>query len=92
MDLKLNRAELRNLMNRLDRMPGFDFYPDRFLKEIGESKTFFLVGDVMAVIRNLLDDNLSEESNIFVLKPIRLLSSTVGLSSKANSNSTTTQE
>jgi hypothetical protein len=73
-DLSLDERELNRLMVRLTVMPGFDFHEDRFLKVLGGgNKGVFGIGEMMQVFRNLLDDTVPDQENVFVLQPKQLL-------------------
>ena len=60
-------------MIRLDHSPGFDFHKDRFLKLINKHKKDdnepVPIEKIMAVIRNLKDENVPESENVFTLRP-----------------------
>ena len=74
LDLKIGPIELKRLMSRLNASPGFDFHEDRFLKTLGETNDEPVsIVRIMKVIRNLKDDSIPEDENIFVLKPEQLL-------------------
>lgn len=64
-DLKLNPIELKQLILRLSHQPRFAFHKDRFLKIVGDINEPVPVEKIMQVIRNLKDDSLSEDENIF---------------------------
>lgn len=78
--------ELNRLMLRLTMMPGFDFHQDRFLQILGANGTSnstinspmpttksYSIGEIMKIFRNLLDDTIPDQENVFVLKPKQLL-------------------
>ena len=67
LDLMIGPIELRNLMVRLDNTPGFDFHQDNFLKLLGNTDEPVPVEKIMKVIRNLKDDSVPEEENVFTI-------------------------
>ena len=55
-------------------MPGIEFDEVIYRKAIGsKEKTTMTVVEVMTILRNLLDDSVAEEDNIFHLTPRALL-------------------
>merc|ERR1739844_3321 len=69
LDLMIGPKELKNLMIRLDHTPGFDFHQDRFLNLLGNTDDPVPIGKIMKVIRNLKDDSIPEEENVFTVRP-----------------------
>jgi hypothetical protein len=53
-------------------MPGIEFDEGNCHKAIGKKSTMKVV-EVMTILRNLLDDSVAEEDNIFHLTPRALL-------------------
>lgn len=70
-NLVLNEREMSGLCFRLKNSPGYDFNEERFKKVIGKKDHAdgYSIGQIMEVIRNLLDDDVPEEETIFKLKP-----------------------
>jgi len=73
LDLKIGPIELKRLMARLDTTAGFDFHSDRFVALLGDTDQPVDISKIMMVIRNLKDDSLSDEDNVFVMHPEQLL-------------------
>mmetsp|Transcript_16962 Transcript_16962/g.21462 ORF Transcript_16962/g.21462 Transcript_16962/m.21462 type:complete len:276 (-) Transcript_16962:228-1055(-) len=73
LDLKIGPIELKNLMMRLDHQPGFDFHADRFMNLLGNTDEPVPIENIMRVIRNLKDDSVPEEENIFTIRPETLV-------------------
>lgn len=69
LDLMISPEELERLMTRLDATPGFDLNRERFKEVLGDTTKPIPVGNIMKVIRNLKDDSVPEEHNVFVLRP-----------------------
>jgi hypothetical protein len=70
-DWTLCKAEMEMLVMRLKAMPGIEFDEANFRKVC--RKDSLTVAEIMNVLRNLLDDDVPEEDNIFHLKPRELL-------------------
>jgi len=73
LDLKIGPTELKRLMQRLDATAGFEFHKDRFIALLGDTSQPVDISKIMMVIRNLKDNSLSEEENVFVMHPEQLL-------------------
>jgi len=73
LDLKIGPLELKRLMARLNSTAGFDFHEDRFIALLGDTSKEVDISKIMMVIRNLKDDSLSDEENVFVMHPEQLL-------------------
>jgi hypothetical protein len=73
LDLKIGPIELKRLMARLDATAGFEFHGDRFVALLGDTNQPVDISKIMKVIRNLKDDSLSDEDNVFVMRPEQLL-------------------
>ena len=59
-------------MIRLEYAPGFDFHKERFLNLLGKSKPNdepVPIEKIMGVIRNLKDDSVPEDENVFTMRP-----------------------
>lgn len=67
-DLKLNPIELRQLMLRLSNQDRFSFHRDRFENIVGDITEPVPVDKIMQVIRNLKDDTLTEDENVFSIQ------------------------
>uniref|UniRef100_A0A7S2S7B0 Uncharacterized protein n=1 Tax=Eucampia antarctica TaxID=49252 RepID=A0A7S2S7B0_9STRA len=70
-DLALGKGEMNRLCFRLQSSAGYDFNDKKFRAVVGKPDVAggYSIGKIMQVIRNLLDDKLSKEENIFELKP-----------------------
>jgi hypothetical protein len=71
-DFTVNKEERNMLVTRLNLMPGFDLDEANFNKLCPPHKELELA-KLMAVLRNLTDDSVPEEENVFHLKPRQLL-------------------
>jgi hypothetical protein len=74
-DWTLGPSEMELLVMRLKAMPGIEFDETNYRKATSSSEkgdTMTLV-EIMSILRNLLDDTVAEEDNIFHLKPRALL-------------------
>ena len=65
----LTTQETERLKLRLKAMEGIKFNTTNFDHMIASDKNELTVADVMNIIRNLLDDDVKEEDNVFVLDP-----------------------
>lgn len=73
LDMKIGPWELKRLMVRLNGRAGFIFNKDKFLELLDNPTTEPVpIAKIMKVIRNLKDDSLSEEQNVFVIQPEQL--------------------
>jgi hypothetical protein len=66
-DFSLSKKELNRLQLRLSNIPGIDFDSQNFHKFLaGKDLT---MAQMMGLIRNLKDDNVPENDNIFHIRP-----------------------
>lgn len=73
-DFTIGKAELEMLVMRLKLIKGIEFDETNFRKAVSlDADGVIHLAEIMAVLRNLLDDNVAEEDNIFHLKPETLL-------------------
>jgi len=72
-DLKIGPVELKRLMSRLNSTVGFEFHEDRFIALLGNTNEPVDISKIMTVIRNLKDPSLSDEDQVFVMRPEQLL-------------------
>lgn len=70
-DWTLGKTEMDMLDMRLTAMPGIEFDEANYQKVC--HKDSMTVVEIMNVLRNLLDDDIPEEENIFHLKPKELI-------------------
>ena len=61
--------ETEMLKARLQNMQGIKFNATNFDNMIASDENELTVTDVMNILRNLLDDEVKEEDNVFVLDP-----------------------
>lgn len=67
-DFMIGPREMQELMLRLNHVSGVDFKEDKFRALLGKKKKYSL-SNIMELLRNLLDDDVPEEDNVFDLKP-----------------------
>jgi TolA-binding protein len=71
-DWTLGPSEMDMLVMRLKAMPGIEFDEGNYRNAIGKKSTMTVV-EIMTILRNLLDDSVAEEDNIFHFTPRALL-------------------
>ena len=74
-DFSLGPQELEMLVLRLKNMPGIKFDEPNFRKACGRASAdgTTTLAEIMQILRNLKDDSVAEEDNIFHLQPKELL-------------------
>lgn len=72
-DFSLNLGEKEMLMLRLSNVPGIEFDDGNFRKMVGDND--LNISHLMQMLRNLMDDGIPENDNIFHLKPASILES-----------------
>lgn len=73
-DFTIGPKELEMLVMRLKMIKGIEFDEANFRNAISQDEDGDLkLAEIMKVLRNLLDDDVPEEDNIFHLKPETLL-------------------
>jgi len=65
-DFSLNKNEMEMLVMRLNGLSGVEFVEENFRKRVTAPMT---LEATMAILRNLTDDTVSDEDNIFRMKP-----------------------
>ena len=70
-DFSLNLGEKEMLILRLSNLPGIVFDDDNFRKMVGDKD--LNISHLMQMLRNLMDDGIPENDNIFHLKPAFML-------------------
>lgn len=73
-DFTIGKQELEMLVMRLKMIKGIEFDEANFRKAVSmDADGVVHLAETMAVLRNLMDDSVAEEDNIFHLKPETLL-------------------
>lgn len=73
-DFTIGPQELEMLVMRLKLIKGIEFDEANFRKAVSLDKDGVVhLAEIMKVLRNLMDDDVAEEDNIFHLKPETLL-------------------
>lgn len=73
-DFTLGPAEIEMLVLRLNQIKGIQFDQANFRAVISQDVDGVIhVSEIMKILRNLLDDSVPEEDNIFHLQPDALL-------------------
>lgn len=73
-DFTLTPQELEMLVMRLKMIKGIDFDETNFRNAVSQDEDGIIhLAEIMKVLRNLMDDSVPEEDNIFHLKPETLL-------------------
>jgi hypothetical protein len=76
-DFCLGPAELEILVLRLKAIKGIEFDETNFQKALSQDEDGIIhLAEIMNVLRNLLDDSVPEQDNIFHLKPQAILEET----------------
>ena len=65
----LTPRETESLKSRLKSLEGIKFNASNFDNMIASDENELTLTDVMNIIRNLLDDEVAEEDNVFLLDP-----------------------
>ena len=72
-DFTLNSMETDMLLLKLKNLPGITLDETNFRKMLGNDTNNIMLSDVMKMIRNLMDDGIPENDNIFHLTPANIL-------------------
>jgi uncharacterized membrane protein required for colicin V production len=73
-DFCIGKSEMEVLILRLKMIQGIEFDEANFRKAVSmDAEGIIHLSEIMKVLRNLMDDSVAEEDNIFHLKPETLL-------------------
>lgn len=73
-DFFIGKSEMEVLILRLKMIQGIEFDEANFRKAVSmDADGIIHLSEIMKVLRNLMDDSVAEEDNIFHLKPETLL-------------------
>ena len=72
-DFSFDKRELKRLKLRLGNIPGVELHKDNFDKLLLDENKEITVSEIMEMFRNLKDDTIPDEDNIFTLKPEQII-------------------
>ena len=64
----IGTGEMDRLILGLENIQGLNVHRDTFKKQLGKKKKYTL-GNILALLRNMMDNDVTEEEKIIVIMP-----------------------